>query len=90
MWPHELKLSRARQHLKELEAEIDRWVHVDGYSISMAPHPEPPDYLVTAQLLRPPDDAPLALLIGDVLQNARSALEYIAYRSVTKEQSADT
>ncbi len=79
MWPHELKLSRARQHLEKLEAEVDRWIHLDGCSVHVKPDPKPPNYVVTARILRPPDEAPLAVLIGDVLQNARSALEYLAY-----------
>ena len=78
--PHDLKLRRAREHFKELEAKIDRWVHVEGCSIRVKPDPEPPHYLVTAKLLSAPDDdSSLTLLIGDVLQNARSALEYAAF-----------
>jgi hypothetical protein len=80
MRSHGLKLRRAREHFQELETKIDRWVHVDGCSISVTPDPEPPTYLVRAQLLSPPDeDGSLSLLIGDVLQNGRAALEHVAF-----------
>lgn len=78
MWAHDLKLGRAREHLKELEAEIDRWVHVDGYTIGVYPQPEPPSYVVLAEDIRPPAER-IPLLIGDCLYNARAALEYLAY-----------
>ena len=78
MWAHDLKLGRAREHLKELEAEVKRWVHEDGYSIRVYPDPEPPSYVVRAENIRPPGDA-LALLVGDCLYNARASLEYLAH-----------
>ncbi len=78
MWAHELKLRRADQHFKELEAEVDRWVNVDGYAIISEPDPEPPDYVVKAKILRPVGGDPFSFLMGDFLQNARAALDYIA------------
>lgn len=78
MWPHDLKLGRARKYLKELEAETDTWAQVDGYAIRVHPDPEPPSYVVRAEEIRPPDKS-LPLLIGDLLHNARASLEYIAY-----------
>ncbi len=79
MWPHDLKLHRARQHLKELNAQVDRWVEVDGYTVRVDPDPEPPQYVVKALILRPIKQDPFSLLIGDFLQNARAALDYIAF-----------
>ena len=78
MWAHDLKLGRARDHLKELEAEIDRWVNIDGYAIRVYPDPKPPAYIIRAEEIREPPDS-LALVLGDCLYNARAALEYIAY-----------
>lgn len=77
-WAHDLKLRRAREHLKEVEAEIERWTTDDGYSMAVYPDPEPPRYVIRAENIREPDDA-LALRVGDCLHNARAALEYVAY-----------
>jgi hypothetical protein len=78
MWAHDLKLGRARKYLEELEAEVERWVHKDGYSIRVYPDPEPPSYVVKAESIQPPAES-LALLVGDCLYNARASLEYIAH-----------
>jgi hypothetical protein len=80
LWSHDLKLARARKHFEELSAEVDRWVKGDGYAIRVEPHPEPPRYLVSVKFLRDPDaDGTISLLLSDALQNARAALEYIAF-----------
>lgn len=77
-WAHELKLRRAREHLKEVETEVERWTRDDGYSMTVYPDPEPPRYVIRVESIREPDDA-LALRVGDCLYNARAALEYVAY-----------
>ncbi len=79
MFWHDLKLRRAHHHLDELKAEIDRWLHVDGCSITTKPDPKPPHYAVSVEVLRPLDEEALGLLIGDCLQNARTALNYLAH-----------
>lgn len=81
MWAHDLKLQRAGQHLKELEGEIDGWVQGDGYSIRIEPDPDPQhrEYEIKAYILREITEDPFSLLIGDFLQNARAALDYIAF-----------
>jgi hypothetical protein len=81
VWPHELKLQRARKHLDELKAEVRRWVEEDGYTIRVEPDPQPFEavYEVRAYILRDPAEDPFSLLIGDFLQNARAALDYIAF-----------
>jgi len=81
VWAHDLKLQRAGQHLKELEGEIDGWVKGDGYSIRIEPDPDPQhrEYEIKAYILREITEDPFSLLIGDFLQNARAALDYIAF-----------
>lgn len=81
MWPHDLKLQRASEHLNELKAEIDGWVKGDGYTISVEPDLQPveTDYEVKAYIRREPGEDPFSLLMGDFLQNARAALDYIAF-----------
>ena len=81
MWPHDLKLHRARKHLEELDAEIGRWVEGGGYTIRVEPDPQPfeADYEVKAYITEPLGEDPFSLLIGDFLQNARAALDYVAF-----------
>jgi hypothetical protein len=76
---HELKLQCALDHLQELDVEITRWLKVDGYRTVTTPDPEPPDHVVRVEILRPLDDGPFSLLIGDFLQDARAALDHLAY-----------
>lgn len=78
LWSHELKLKRAREHLKVLEGEVSRWTNEEGYSVAVSPDPEPPDFVIRAENIREPGDA-LALRVGDCLYNARAALEHLAY-----------
>ena len=78
MWAHELKLARARQHLKELQAKVWKWEGGDGYALYISEDARPPSYIARAEILKPVEEDPYSLLVGDFLQNARSALDYIA------------
>ena len=66
-WPH-------------VESQIKQWLEVDGYVLTVEPHPEPPEFAVKAQVLRDISrDSDMLVLIGDILQNARSALDHMAF-----------
>jgi hypothetical protein len=97
VWPHELKLLRARQHLDELKVELDRWLNVDGCAVTVERDGKGPFYVVRAKRLRPLDVDDIAVRVGDFLQNARASLDYLAHelgdigagpRGMTSEQSA--
>lgn len=81
MWPHDLKLQRASKHLDGLEAEIDQWAERGGYTIQVEPDPQPREceYVVKAYIHEPLREDPFSLLMGDFLQNARAALDYLAH-----------
>lgn len=81
MWPHDLKLQRASKHLKDLQFEINRWMKGEGYSVRVEPDPDPQhrEYEIRAYILREVTEDPFSLLIGDFLQNARAALDYVAF-----------
>jgi len=68
------------KHLQDLKAEMGRWVE-GGYTIRVEPDPKPfeTDYEVRAYITEQIGEDPFSLLIGDFLQNARAALDYIAY-----------
>jgi hypothetical protein len=78
MWEHDRKLHRAAEHFKQLEAQVSGWEKGNGYTLNVKPDPDPPHYIVRAELLRPVEDEPFPLVLGDFLQNARAALDYIA------------
>lgn len=78
MWPHELKLQRAAQHLEKLKAEVFRWEEGEGYSLLIQPDSKPPHYVAYAEIDEPVDEGRFAFLIGDFLHNARAALDYLA------------
>jgi hypothetical protein len=81
LWPHDLKLQRANQHLNELKTHVRGWVEGDSYTIRVEPDPQPfeTDYEVRAYIRWEVREDPFSLLIGDFLQNARAALDYIAF-----------
>jgi hypothetical protein len=79
VWPHELKLRRARKHLDDFKAEVKRWIEVDGYSTAADANPKAPRYIVRVRIERPIEEDPFSLLLGDFLQNARAALDHLAF-----------
>jgi hypothetical protein len=78
MWEHERKLQQATKHFEQLDAQLDGWEKGNGYTLRVQPDPEPPRYIIRAQVIRPVEDEPFPLVVGDFLQNARSALDYLA------------
>ena len=78
MWEHERKLKQAAQHFEQLRAQIRGWEEGHGYTLRVEPDPDPPDYVIRAEIIRPVEDEPFPLVLGDFLQNARSSLDYLA------------
>jgi hypothetical protein len=75
---HDLKLKRAGEHIEALKVEIDGWLGTDAYTIGSEIDPETGDTVRRAQVKRPPPPQ-LSLLIGDAVQNLRSALDHTVY-----------
>ncbi len=78
MWEHERKLNRAAEHFKQLKAQVSGWEKGQGYTLRVVSDPDPPRYVVRVEVDRPVEDEPFPLVLGDFLQNARAALDYIA------------
>jgi len=78
MWEHDRKLHRAAQHFEQLKAQVHGWEEGQGYTLRVKPDSHPPHYVVRAEMLRPVEDEPFPLVLGDFLQNARAALDYVA------------
>jgi hypothetical protein len=75
---HVLRLDRALYHLQSLETEVGRWVEKRPYRLWTKFDPKSGKNLIWAEVLEPPP-AELGLIIGDCLNNLRSALDNLAY-----------
>ena len=72
-----LKLARADEHLDTLYAEIEAWSASHPYRIIRESKPDSDLLVVYAEPLSQPP-LKLSLILGDVLQNLRACLDYIA------------
>lgn len=77
-----LKLNRATAHLETLERDIDAWFDRHPYGVTGRYEAGPPEqYVLYLRFFEPPPVA-WGLLIGEFAHNARSALDYLAWRLV--------
>jgi hypothetical protein len=83
----ELKLSRSRRHLRELEVAIESYAETHPYKV--VPHEDntvhPLKRTFYAFVNQPPDPA-LSIILGDVLYNLRSALDHLAVALVAPKR----
>lgn len=78
------RLARADEHLEEVEREVQRFLATEPYRVvgELKPHPLLPkvlNYDIRGNILRPPDPR-FGDVVGDFIENVRSALDLIAYR----------
>ncbi len=73
-----LKVERGREHLEAVEQAVDAWLRTDAYTISREVDPETGNTVRRAQIKEAPASR-ISLLIGDVVQNLRSALDHAVY-----------
>jgi hypothetical protein len=84
----DLKLDWANEHFRRVKACIEQFLAPKNkaYEITPDEHGEPSrEYWLTLRK-EPPDE--IALVAGDVLHNARSALDHIIYASSTRKDPA--
>ena len=77
------KIARAGDHLEVLEAALTRFVRDGGFTIATEHDPETEEYVFRVHShLRPPvpPSPAVSAMVGDVLNNLRSALDYIIWR----------
>ena len=76
-----VKIERAKQHIRELNAEVKSFFDTHPYVIGTKRNPQTRQliYYVTSVRETP---ITLAAIAGDVLQNLRSALDHLAYQLV--------
>src|SRR6266536_1025914 len=77
------KLKRAEKHIGELNSALEEFYATKPYGIRKKIDPDTRDQIYYLTRL---DSVPLpiSLIIGDVLQNLRSALDHLAYALVAK------
>jgi len=75
---HELKLARALRHIRDFEAEADRWLAKAPVKLHYTSDLATAESLILAELLEPVPGE-LSAIAGDALHNLRSALDNLAY-----------
>jgi hypothetical protein len=75
-----LKLGRGQEHLDTLDAELRRFHHNEPYTVVGEYDPDSAKYLARFKILKPIPRHGWGLILGDAVHNARSALDYIAWR----------
>ena len=73
-----LKVDRAREHVEAADECVERWLRTDAYTIFREKDSET-GYTVAKAKIKVPPPAELSLLIGDAVQNFRSALDHAVY-----------
>ncbi len=79
-----LKLKRARDHLYTLGDELAAFNAGEPFKIVHEPSSDGSEHVFRAQILREPPPV-LSVIIGDALQNMRSALEHLAWGLTPEE-----
>jgi hypothetical protein len=78
-----LKIERAKQHIRDLDAAISAFLRDHPYTLGAKPHPMSQirhTTLYVAEVKAVPDD--ISLIIGDAIHNLRSALDYLMWQLV--------
>src|SRR5689334_24738258 len=76
-----LKIERAKKHIAELEAERDSFFGFNPYTFDSKLDPQTGKRQFYCKRVSPVPDL-FSLIVGDVLNNLRSALDHMAYRFV--------
>jgi hypothetical protein len=76
------KLDRVFVHLKELDHEVGTFANAHPYNSVLDFDSEAPNIVIRAKAAVPDEPVPLlvGVIVGDVLNNLRSALEYVAWQ----------
>jgi hypothetical protein len=78
-----LKLEKAQEHLVTLDCETSAFLESEPYTVTGKPEAEGTEYVFNVQVVRDPPPV-WSTIIGDCLQNMRSALDHLAWQLVLK------
>ncbi len=73
-----LKLGRASEHIEAVEDAVECWLGTDAYAISREVDPKTGNTVRRAQIQSLPPTR-ISILVGDAVQNLRSALDHSVY-----------
>jgi hypothetical protein len=73
-------LSRAEKHFKSVDVDISNVMESKPYFVALEYDAKESKYLCRVRKVKPLPQEHWALVIGDCVHNARSALDYIAWR----------
>jgi hypothetical protein len=79
------KLERAKEHCRAVNSEIRRFLDSKPYSLIPEYNAETATYFFKLKITEPIPQAQWALIIGDCVHNARSSLDYIAWKLAGSE-----
>jgi hypothetical protein len=82
-----LKIERADQHIRELEARLKSFVEDDPYEAVEKKEPDTGDRIWVVKVKSDPPPR-LSIVLGDAVHNLRSALDHLACALVTAEAGA--
>jgi hypothetical protein len=83
-----LKLLRAREHLEVLGDELAAFTAGEPYRIAHEPNADGSEHIFRTQVLKEPPTL-LSVIIGDALQNMRSALEHLVWGLAFKDKGSE-
>jgi hypothetical protein len=79
-----LKIERAKVHVSELQAELNAFMEAEPYEVGAKHDPETRKLIYYVSKADPiPDRIPL--IVGDAIQNLRTALDRLAYQLVSND-----
>src|SRR5579864_4992836 len=78
-----LKIERAKEHIRDLDAAIKRFVQEQPYTLGAKPHriPEIEHTTLYVAEVKPIPDC-ISLIVGDAIHNLRSALDHLMWQLV--------
>jgi hypothetical protein len=79
-----LKFARARVHLDELDAQLREYLDSEQFAVMEQEDASTGDLLTRVHVARQPP-AEMSVVIGDVVHNARSALDHLAWHLVERD-----
>jgi hypothetical protein len=78
-----LKMQRAEKHFQELQNTVKAFVGSDPYAVVNEPDAKPKHYVARLKIEREPPPE-LSPIIGDIIHNARSALDHLVWLLIKK------
>jgi hypothetical protein len=81
LYAFRLKLNRAKSHYSVLQDEVAAWLARDPYGVVGEFEPQTPRYVFRFRMFEPVPEH-WAVILGDIVHNARSALDHLAWQLV--------